>query len=237
MESKKEPFISVKDVCKTYGEGDARVAALDHIDLDIEESQLIVVLGNSGCGKSTLLNMLGGMDRYDSGSVRFNGTELGKMSDKKLTAYRRNTVGFVFQSFNLIAGLTAKENVSLTADPKEPAAVKNALETVGLSDKADSYPSQLSGGQQQRVSIARALAKNPEFFLCDEPTGALDSQTGRVVMEYLEKLVREYGKTMIIVTHNQEIARLADRIIHMKNGQIISNEVNTSIMKVNEIEW
>lgn len=237
MESKKEPFISVKDVCKTYGEGDARVAALDHIDLDIEESQLIVVLGNSGCGKSTLLNMLGGMDRYDSGSVRFNGAELGKMSDKKLTAYRRNTVGFVFQSFNLIAGLTAKENVSLTADPKEPDAVKNALETVGLSDKADSYPSQLSGGQQQRVSIARALAKKPEFFLCDEPTGALDSQTGRVVMEYLEKLVREYGKTMIIVTHNQEIARLADRIIHMKNGQIISNEVNTSIMKVNEIEW
>lgn len=237
MEEKKEPFISVKDVCKTYGEGDARVAALDHVDLDIGKSQLIVVLGNSGCGKSTLLNILGGMDRYDSGSVWFNGTELGKINDKKLTAYRRNTVGFVFQSFNLIAGLTAKENVALTADSKDADAVKNALETVGLSDKADSYPSQLSGGQQQRVSIARALAKNPEFFLCDEPTGALDSQTGRVVMEYLVKLVREYGKTMIIVTHNQEIARLADRIIHMKNGQIISNEVNTSILEVNEIDW
>ena len=232
MEIKKESFLEVRDLCKTYGEGDSRVAALDHIDLDIEQSQMIVVLGNSGSGKSTLLNMLGGMDRFDSGSVRFNGAELGSMNDKELTAYRRNTVGFVFQSFNLIAGLTAKENVALTADPKKPGAVMDALETVGLSDKADRYPSQLSGGQQQRVSLARALAKEPEFFLCDEPTGALDSQSGKTVMEYLE-----YKKTMIIVTHNQEIAKIADRVIYMKNGQIISDKENPSIMRVDDIEW
>ena len=237
MEMKKEAFLTVRALCKTYGEGDSRVAALDHVDLDVEKSQMIVVLGNSGSGKSTLLNMLGGMDRFDSGSVRFNGAELSKMSDKELTAYRRKTVGFVFQSFNLLAGLTARENVALTAKTKAPEAVIEALEIVGLSDKADKYPSQLSGGQQQRVSVARALAKDPEFFLCDEPTGALDSQTGRIVMEYLEKLVRGYGKTMILVTHNQELAKIADRVIQMKNGQIISDEENPSIMKVDDLEW
>lgn len=237
MEIKNDAFLIVRDLCKTYGEGDSRVAALNRVNMDVKRSQMIVVLGNSGSGKSTLLNMLGGMDLFDSGSVRFKGDELSSMNDKELTAYRRNTVGFVFQSFNLISGLTAKENVALTADPKNPRADAEALETVGLSEKADKYPSQLSGGQQQRVAVARALAKDPEFFLCDEPTGALDSQTGRIVMEYLEKLVREYGKTMIIVTHNHEIAKIADRVIYMKNGQIISDEENPSIMKVDDLEW
>lgn len=237
MITEKDIFLKVRDLCKTYGEGDSCVAALDHVDLDVDRSQMIVVLGNSGSGKSTLLNMLGGIDRFDSGSVCVNGAELSAMNDKELTTYRRNTVGFVFQSFNLIAGLTARENVALTADSKNPVAVTEALETVGLSDKADKYPSQLSGGQQQRVSLARALAKDPEFFLCDEPTGALDSQTGRIVTRYLLKLVREYGKTMIIVTHNQEIAKLADRVIRMKNGQIISDEKNQSVMNVDDLEW
>ena len=237
MATKNGTFLEVRDLCKSYGEGDSRVAALDHVDLDVARSQLIVVLGNSGSGKSTLLNMLGGMDRFDSGSVRVNGVELMSMSDRELTAYRRNTVGFVFQSFNLISGLTAKENVALTADPARRGAVDRALEAVGLSDKANRYPAQLSGGQQQRVSIARALAKDPEFFLCDEPTGALDSRTGKTVMECLEKLVREYGRTMIIVTHNREIARIADRIIIMKNGQIIRNGINPSVVKVDDLEW
>ena len=181
--------------------------------------------------------MLGGMDRFDSGSVCFDGVELGRMSDRELTAYRRNTVGFVFQSFNLISGLTAIENVKLTADPESHGAAEDALCLVGLSDKMRRYPSQLSGGQQQRVSIARAIAKNPKFFLCDEPTGALDSETGKTVLKCLERLVREYSKTMIIVTHNAEIAKIADRVIRMKNGKIISDETNTNILSSNEIEW
>lgn len=237
MENYTEALLTVRGLCKTYGEGDSRVTALDDISLDIERSKLVAVLGNSGSGKSTLLNMLGGMDRFDSGSVRFNGVELGEMNDRELTSFRRNTVGFVFQSFNLIAGLTAKENVMLTADKKNPEAAEQALRLVGLDDKTDRYPAELSGGQQQRVSIARAFAKDPELFLCDEPTGALDSETGRIVLENLEKLVRDHKKTMIIVTHNEQIAKIADRIIRMKNGKIISNEENPAVMSVNEIEW
>ncbi|MBQ3417248.1 MAG: ABC transporter ATP-binding protein [Ruminococcus sp.] len=237
MENYIEALLTVRGLCKTYGEGDSRVTALDDISLDIERSKLVAVLGNSGSGKSTLLNMLGGMDRFDSGSVRFNGVELGEMNDRELTSFRRNTVGFVFQSFNLIAGLTAKENVMLTADKKNPEAAEQALRLVGLDDKTDRYPAELSGGQQQRVSIARAFAKDPELFLCDEPTGALDSETGRIVLENLEKLVRDHKKTMIIVTHNEQIAKIADRIIRMKNGKIISNEETPAVMSVNEIEW
>ena len=237
MENYIEALLTVRGLCKTYGEGDSRVTALDDISLDIERSKLVAVLGNSGSGKSTLLNMLGGMDRFDSGSVRFNGVELGEMNDRELTSFRRNTVGFVFQSFNLIAGLTAKENVMLTADKKNPEAAEQALRLVGLDDKTDRYPAELSGGQQQRVSIARAFAKDPELFLCDEPTGALDSETGRIVRENLEKLVRDHKKTMIIVTHNEQIAKIADRIIRMKNGKIISNEETPAVMSVNEIEW
>ena len=237
MEKHTEYILTVKELCKYYGDGNSRVCALDHLSFEVGSSQLVAVLGNSGSGKSTLLNMLGGMDRFDSGSVCFEGVELGRMSDRELTAYRRNTVGFVFQSFNLISGLTAIENVKLTADPESHGAAEDALCLVGLSDKMRRYPSQLSGGQQQRVSIARAIAKNPKFFLCDEPTGALDSETGKTVLKCLERLVREYSKTMIIVTHNAEIAKIADRVIRMKNGKIISDETNTNILSSNEIEW
>jgi putative ABC transport system ATP-binding protein len=232
-----EALLTVSDLCKTYGSGDGRVKALDHVSFSVSRGELVTVLGKSGCGKSTLLNMLGGMDSFDSGSVCFAGKELGRMSDRELTSYRRDVVGFVFQSFNLIEGLTAEENVSLTVGRKGSGAVKEALSVVGLSDMRKRYPSQLSGGQQQRVSIARALAKDPEFFLCDEPTGALDSETGKVVLKCLERLVRKYGKTMIIVTHNSEIARISDRIIRMKNGQIIMNEKNLSVETAEDIEW
>ena len=237
MENINIPVLSVRNLCKYYGDGDSRVVALDDVSFDIQPSRLIVVLGQSGSGKSTLLNMLGGMDRFDSGDVKYKNISLSEMNDRLLTDYRRNAVGFVFQSFNLIAGLTAKENVKLTAKKNDPDTAMKALELVDLKDKADKYPSQLSGGQQQRVSIARALAKEPELFLCDEPTGALDTQTGKTVLLTLEKLVREYGKTMIIVTHNTEIAKIADRIIRMKNGKIISDELNTEISSVNDIIW
>lgn len=237
MQNENNILITVKDLCKSYGEGDSRVAALDNVCLEIGRGELTAVLGNSGSGKSTLLNMLGGMDSFDSGSVRVDGREIGKLNDKALTDYRKNTVGFVFQSFNLIAGLTAKENVALTAVHSKPRITEESLKIVGLSDKADRYPSQLSGGQQQRVSIARALAKEPELFLCDEPTGALDTETGKMVLECLVSLVRDYGKTMIIVTHNRDIARIADKIIRMKNGKIIDDSVNTEKISVDEIEW
>ncbi len=237
MEGNVEALLTVSDLCKTYGSGDGSVKALDHVSFSVRRGELVTVLGKSGSGKSTLLNMLGGMDCFDSGSVRFAGKDLGRMSDRELTSYRRDVVGFVFQSFNLIPDLTAEENVSITVGSKGAGAVKEALSVVGLSDMLRRYPSQLSGGQQQRVSIARALAKDPEFFLCDEPTGELDSETGKVVLKCLERLVREYGKTMIIVTHNSEITRISDRIIRMKNGHIIENEKNPSVEKVEDIEW
>lgn len=230
-------ILRARGLSKTYGSGDSLVQALDQVDLDVRRGELIAVLGNSGSGKSTLLNMLGGMDRFDSGSIMAGDRELAEMSDTELTDYRRHTIGFVFQSFNLISELTARENVALTTSGKNRQIPDKALELVGLSDKTDRYPAQLSGGQQQRVSIARALAKNPDIFLCDEPTGALDSETGSSVLRCLEELVREYGKTMIIVTHNQEIAKIADRTIIMKNGKIISDQKNERICSVEELDW
>ncbi len=237
MEYRSNVLIKVKDLCKSYGEGDSRVMALDHVSLEFGRGQLTAVLGNSGSGKSTLLNMLGGMDSFDSGSIIVDGKDLGKMNDKALTAYRRDTVGFIFQSFNLIAGLTAKENVELTAVRGKPGIALQALNIVGLAGRENRYPSQLSGGQQQRVSIARALAKDPELLLCDEPTGALDTVTGKTVLECLVDLVHNYGKTMILVTHNQDIAKTADRIIRMKNGMIIDDRINENKLSVQEIEW
>ena len=237
MAAYNETIIQVQDLCKTYGTGDSLVHALKDVSLEVFSGEMVAVLGNSGSGKSTLLNMLGGMDRFDSGSVRVGNLELSMLSDKALTNYRRSQVGFVFQSFNLISELTARENVSLTAKRGDRTVTDRMLDLVGLSDKANSYPGQLSGGQQQRVSIARAMAKDPELFLCDEPTGALDSETGKTVLLCLEQLVREYHKTMIIVTHNQDISRIADRTIVMKNGTILEERVNERICSVDEIAW
>ena len=211
--------------------------ALRDIDLDIYDGELLTVLGSSGSGKSTLLNMLGGMDSFDSGSVTVNGLELAGLKDTELTRYRKENVGFVFQSFNLILELTVRENVALTADPRDPGITDRMIEAVGLTEKAGSYPTKLSGGQQQRVSIARALAKDPEILLCDEPTGALDSETGKAVLILLEQLSRKNGKTVVIVTHNREISRMSDRTILMKNGRIVEETANEAVISAADIEW
>ena len=237
MNEDRKRIISVRGLCKTYGSGESRVQALKDIDLDIYEGELLTVLGSSGSGKSTLLNMLGGMDSFDSGSITVNGTELAGLSDVKLTKYRREKVGFVFQSFNLILELTVRENVALTADTRDPKLVDRMIEAVGLGEKADSYPNKLSGGQQQRVSIARALVKDPEILLCDEPTGALDSETGKAVLILLEQFCRSSGKTVVIVTHNREITRMSDRTVVMKNGVIVEESANADIVSAADIEW
>ena len=238
MQNTGNTIMEVRDLCKTYGKGKSAVHALSSVSLDVVEGEMLAILGSSGSGKSTLLNMLGGMDRPDSGSIMVNGKELSRMNDRQLTRYRRKDIGFVFQSFNLIAELTVRENVALTADTAhDPHAVERALETVGLSRKRNRYPTQLSGGEQQRVSIARALAKSPRLLLCDEPTGALDYETGKQILEEIDNLIREYGKTIIIVTHTQEIGKMAHRVIRMRSGRIIAEERNTIRTPAEEIEW
>ena len=223
---------------KVYGSGENAVNALDGVDISVYAGELLVILGSSGSGKSTILNMLGGMDVPTGGEVLFQGTDIGKFSDKKLTAYRRHHVGFVFQSFNLIGELTVRENVKLTADLKSnPNIVDEMLDILGLSEKKDKYPSQLSGGQQQRVAIARALAGNADILLCDEPTGALDYETGKQILVQLQDLVRVHGKTVIIVTHTKEISTMADRVIVMKDGRVIRTEVNDTPASAEMIEW
>ena len=231
-------ILTARNLKKTYGKDQSLVKALDDVSLEIREGELLVILGYSGSGKSTLLNMLGGMDQPDSGSMLFKGKEITGAKDRELTAYRKQHVGFIFQNFNLIPELTAMENVDLTADKSEdPQISAKMLELTGLADKADAYPSQMSGGQQQRVSIARALAKKSELLLCDEPTGALDSETGRQILIQLEELVRIHGRTIVIVTHTREISRMADRTIILKNGKIEAEEINGQIISAREIEW
>ena len=220
---------------KTYGSGEGAVTALDDVSLDIRDGELLVILGSSGSGKSTLLNMLGGMDRPDKGDVLFREKSIFAGGDSSMTAYRRNSVGFVFQSFNLIRELTALENVRLTAVDENHAV--HALEQVGLKDRMNSYPSQFSGGQQQRVSIARALAKDAAVLLCDEPTGALDYETGKQILDVLEELCRVHHRTVVLVTHTKEIGRMADRVIRMRNGTIRETAVNEHPVSAKEIEW
>ena len=235
---KGKAILTAGNLVKTYGKGQSLVRALDGVSLEIREGELLAILGSSGSGKSTLLNMLGGMDQPASGSILFGQKELSGISDRELTNYRKRHVGFIFQNFNLIPELTALENVDLTADKTEdPLIAAHMLELVGLSEKKESYPSQMSGGQQQRVSIARALAKRPELMLCDEPTGALDSETGRQILIQLEELVRAHGKTVVIVTHTREVGRMADRTIVLRNGKIISDEKNGQIVSAREIAW
>ena len=231
-------YIEFKNVIKTYGEGQGAVNALDGVDFTVEKGEFCVLLGESGAGKTTLLNMLGGMDTITSGTILFNGRDVSSLSKKELVEYRRHDVGFVFQFYNLVPNLTALENVEIAAQLcKNPIDAKTAIEMVDLGDRRNNFPAQLSGGEQQRVAIARALAKNPALLLCDEPTGALDYITGKFVLKMLYELSREKNTTVIIITHNQAIAPMADRIIRIKSGKIVSNDVNESIIPIEEIEW
>jgi len=227
-----------RGVTKTYDMGEVQVHALRGADMDLFAGELMVLLGPSGSGKSTLLNILGGLDTATTGTVRYQGFDLTRATDKELTRYRRQHVGFVFQFYNLIPSLTAKENVAaVTEIADKPMRPEEALELVGLNDRMDHFPSQLSGGQQQRVAIARAIAKRPSVLLCDEPTGALDWETGIVVLEAIETVNRELGTATALITHNADIAGMADRVIHMSNGHISSVEHNDVRRKPKELHW
>lgn len=231
-------YIQFQDVTKSYGTGNARINALEDITFGIDEGEFCILLGSSGAGKTTLLNMLGGMDTVSSGEIYFHGKEVSAFKKRELVEYRRHDVGFVFQFYNLIPTLTAKENVEIAAQLcKNPIPAEEALSMVGLSERTANFPAQLSGGEQQRVAIARALAKNPELLLCDEPTGALDYVTGKSVLKLLHDLSRERHSTVIIITHNQAIAPMADRIIRIKSGRILSNDINRHVVPIEEIEW
>lgn len=233
-----ESVFEARGLTKTYDMGEVQVHALQGVDLDLYAGELVVLLGPSGSGKSTLLNILGGLDVATSGQVSYHGTQLTNATDRQLTEYRRNYVGFVFQFYNLIPSLTARENVAAVTEIAEaPMAPSEALELVGLGDRMDHFPSQMSGGQQQRVAIARAIAKNPAVLLCDEPTGALDSTTGVVVLEALQRANRELGATTVVITHNADIARMADRVLHLRDGRIVSEERNEVKTEAKDIVW
>ncbi|MDR0519523.1 MAG: ABC transporter ATP-binding protein [Clostridiales Family XIII bacterium] len=236
--TEKNEIIRFERVTREYGTGAHVLKAVDDVSFAIREGEFVVILGPSGAGKSTLLNLLGGMDFASSGKIFVGGDNIVGLPDDRLTEYRAAHVGFVFQFYNLIPTLTAFENIALTRNiVKKPLDARNALEMVGLADHADQFPAQLSGGEQQRVSIARAVAKNPTMLLCDEPTGALDSETGAVVLEMLQGMSRERGKTVVIVTHNAALANAADRVIRIRNGRISAVEENESPKAVSEVAW
>ncbi|MCL1808564.1 MAG: ABC transporter ATP-binding protein [Clostridiales bacterium] len=231
-------IMRAEGLTKTYLMGEVEVNALRGASFSIEEGEFAVILGPSGSGKSTLLNIMGGMDTPTSGRVITEGEDITGFSEKKLTGYRRSKVGFVFQFYNLMANLTAEENVELATEiSKDPMEIAEILKAVGLYERRGHFPSQLSGGEQQRVSIARAIAKNPKVLLCDEPTGALDFSTGISILELLRKVNREMGKTVVVITHNADIALMADRVIRMKSGQIIDNKTNENPVSPDEIKW
>jgi len=233
-----EPLFHARGLTKTYHMGEVDVHALQGVDLDLHNGEFVVILGPSGSGKSTLLNILGGLDAPTSGTVQFRDHDLVGAGERELTRYRREHVGFVFQFYNLIPSLTALENVALVTDIAEhPLSPTEALARVGLADRAHHFPSQMSGGEQQRVAIARAIAKGPDVLLCDEPTGALDAETGKIVLEALMTVNTELGTTTVVITHNAPIARLAHRVLRMRSGRIVDATVNATRARAADLEW
>lgn len=231
-------FVEFKNVSKTYHMGEVNIEALKNVNFTIDKGEFCVVVGASGAGKTTILNILGGMDGLTEGKVLLDGEEISAYRKKKLTTYRRYDIGFVFQFYNLVQNLTALENVELAAQIcKDPLDAMTVLEMVGLKERAGNFPAQLSGGEQQRVAIARALAKNPKLLLCDEPTGALDYHTGKAVLKLLQDACRKNNMTVVVITHNQALTAMADRIITVKSGTVHSIEMNEQIVPVEEIEW
>ena len=231
-------FVEFQNVGKVYKTGQVEINALHDTSFEIEKGELVVIVGPSGAGKTTLLNILGGLDTLTSGKVMLDGQEISALNRKQLTNYRRHDVGFVFQFYNLIGNLTALENVELANQIcKDPLDAEKVLEDVGLADRMKNFPSQLSGGEQQRVAIARALAKNPKLLLCDEPTGALDYQTGKAILQLLQDTGRRTGMTVVIITHNSALTAMADRVIKVKNGTVSSVKLNEHPQDIQEIEW
>lgn len=231
-------FVKLENVTKIYGSGEVEIRAVDGVEFNIDKGEFVIVVGPSGAGKTTVLNILGGMDSATSGKVLVDGQDIAKYNSRQLTGYRREDIGFVFQFYNLVPNLTALENVELALQIcKDPLDAATVLEEVGLKNRMKNFPAQLSGGEQQRVSIARALAKNPKLLLCDEPTGALDYQTGKSILKLLQDMCREKGMTVIVITHNSALAPMADRIIKIKNGKVSSMRLNETPMSVDEIEW
>ncbi len=232
------PQIEFRKVSKIYGKDETQVVALNNVSFQINKGELVVILGASGAGKSTILNIMGGMDLSTSGDYFVEEKNISHLKEKELGLFRRNDIGFVFQFYNLMGNLTALENVEIAGSLVENSMnAKIALEKVGLSDRANNFPSQLSGGEQQRVAIARAIVKNPKLLLCDEPTGALDSKTGKSIIKLLSDISKQEKKTVVIVTHNSTIANIADRIIKIKDGEIIENCLNKNIESVDDLEW
>lgn len=231
-------FVEFQDVCKYYTMGEQKITAVDHISFQIERGEFAIIVGPSGAGKTTVLNMLGGMDTCDEGAITLDGRQVSSFDRRQLTEYRRYDVGFVFQFYNLVPNLTALENVELAAEIcRDPLDARETLAHVGLENRLGNFPAQLSGGEQQRVSIARALAKNPKILLCDEPTGALDYKTGKTILQLLQDTCRNTGRTVIVITHNQALTAMADRVIRIKNGTVVSMETNPNPTPVERIEW
>ena len=238
MDRQADGFVRMSDVTKVYKMGEVEIHAVDGVDFSIKKGEFVIVVGPSGAGKTTVLNILGGMDTVTRGEVFVDGENIAKYSPRRLTGYRRDDIGFVFQFYNLVPNLTAKENVELALQIcKNPLDAKTVLEELGLGARLDNFPAQLSGGEQQRVSIARALAKNPKLLLCDEPTGALDYQTGKAILKLLQDMCREKGMTVIVITHNSALAPMADRVIRIKNGKVSQMYENETPLPVEEIEW
>ena len=233
-----DTFVKLENITKIYHMGEVEIRAVDGIDFSIQKGEFVVIVGPSGAGKTTVLNILGGMDQASGGSVWVDGEDIAKYNSRQLTQYRREDIGFVFQFYNLIPNLTALENVELALQIcKNPMDAQEVIEDVGLGERLDNFPAQLSGGEQQRVSIARALAKNPKLLLCDEPTGALDYNTGKAILKLLQDTCREKGMTVILITHNSAIAPMADRVIKIKNGMVSEMIVNEHPVPVETIEW
>lgn len=230
--------MEAKNLCKSFGQGEGKVDAIRNVNFKIEQGELTIILGPSGAGKSTLLNLIGGMDSATSGSLIVKGEDLSKFNQRQLGDYRRNYIGFVFQFYNLMPNLTAKENVELATELKKDALpVDKTLEAVGLGKRINNFPSQLSGGEQQRVSVARAIAKNPDIILCDEPTGALDYETGKEILKLLSSCAKIQKKTVIIVTHNSALKDMGDHLLRIKNGEIVLDEHNPNPVDIESIEW